>query len=108
MGASTAAWRRNQQRYRSAAALADDFERWLRGEPISARAVTTSERAWKWVKRRPALASVAAVLGLVLLGIAVASPIALWHMERLREAEILERSRADQERESAELRRLDA
>jgi WD40 repeat protein len=97
-----------EHRYKSAAALADDLERWLRGEPISARAVTTSERAWKWVKRRPALASVAGVLGLVLLGIAVASPIALWHMERLREAEIVQRSRADQERDSAELRRLDA
>src|SRR6266540_1090985 len=97
-----------EHRYRSAAALAEDLERWLRGETISARAVTTSERAWKWVKRRPALASVGAVLALVLLGIAIASPIALWHIEQLREAEILQRYRADQERDSAELRRLDA
>jgi WD40 repeat protein/predicted Ser/Thr protein kinase len=97
-----------ERRYRSAAALAEELDRWLRGEPIWARAVTTSERAWKWMKRRPALASVGAVLGLVLLGIAIASPIALWHIEQLREAEILQRFRADQERNSAELRRLDA
>jgi WD40 repeat protein len=49
------------KRYVSAFALADDLERWLRGEPIQARPSTTLERAIKWAKRRPAAAALVAV-----------------------------------------------
>ncbi len=44
-------------RYATACALAEDLERWLRGEPIVARRVAPAERAWKWAKRKPLLAS---------------------------------------------------
>jgi WD40 repeat protein/tRNA A-37 threonylcarbamoyl transferase component Bud32 len=47
------------QRYRSAEALADDLERWLRGEPIRARPVSRRERVVKWARRRPHLAALA-------------------------------------------------
>ncbi len=53
------------QRYASAAALADEFDRWLRGEPIQARRVRFPVRVWRWCRRHPlpALTSSAALLG---------------------------------------------
>ena len=56
------------RRYGSAALLAEDLARWLRGEPIQARAVSTAERLWKWMRRRPAVAALVA-LGLASLAV---------------------------------------
>jgi WD40 repeat protein len=50
------------KRYATAQDLADDLRRFLRGAPITARPVTPTERALKWIKRRPALAAVYALL----------------------------------------------
>ena len=51
-------------RYRSAAAFADDLERWLRGEPTLARPAGVLMRLGKWARRRPA-AAVAGALTIV-------------------------------------------
>ncbi len=56
------------QRYASAEALAHDLERWQRGEPVRARPVGRRERVHKWVRRRPHLAALAALLVLALVG----------------------------------------
>lgn len=49
------------RRYRSAAALADDLERFTRGEPVSAVPLTGLETAWRWARRRPQVAALLAV-----------------------------------------------
>jgi serine/threonine-protein kinase len=54
------------RRYGSAAALADDLARFLHGEPIVARPVSSLERMRKWARRKPALAALLAVCGLLL------------------------------------------
>ncbi len=56
-------------RYASAAALADDLEHWLQGRPIVARPVSMPTRLWRWARREPALAGVAA--GCLALAVAV-------------------------------------
>jgi len=53
-------------RYPSAAALADELERWLRDEPILARPSTPTARAFKWARRNPRVAAFAACAALSL------------------------------------------
>ena len=60
-------------RYRSAGALAEDLERWLEGRHIIARPVSPPERAWRWMRRRPLTAAMAAML--MVLGTAVGALI---------------------------------
>jgi serine/threonine-protein kinase len=49
-----------RRRYGSAGELADDLRRFQQCEPIRARPARAWERAWKWSKRRPAAAALAA------------------------------------------------
>ncbi len=56
------------RRYASAEALADDLNRLLAGRPIQARPVSPIEHAWRWCRRQPLIASLAATLLLTLLG----------------------------------------
>ncbi len=59
--------KRPEQRYASAAALADDLRRFLDNEPILARPVGRPERLVKWSRRRPAAAVLIGVSALVVL-----------------------------------------
>jgi WD40 repeat protein/serine/threonine protein kinase len=71
------------RRYPSAEALAEDLRRWLVGEPITARPVSTLERAWKWSRRHPGLAGSLAVIASLIVSIAVGSAIAATYFQRI-------------------------
>ncbi|MBO0695004.1 MAG: protein kinase, partial [Verrucomicrobia bacterium] len=64
-------------RYRSAGALAEDLERWLEGRHIVARPVSPAARAWRWTRRNPVIAGMAALL--LALGSAVG--VMVWNGE---------------------------
>ena len=53
------------KRYQTCAALRKDLEHWLTDEPIEARRAGLAERAWRWSKKNPALATAAALVGLL-------------------------------------------
>ena len=54
-------------RYTDAAELADDLQRFLDHRPLQAKSPTLITRAWKWTRRRPAIA---AIVGIVMLSAA--------------------------------------
>lgn len=62
-----------QRRYSSAAALAEDLERWSRKEPIQARSINTTERFWRWCRRNPRVAALGVSVALLLITLAAGS-----------------------------------
>lgn len=78
------------RRYASAASLADELDRWLRGDSIQARPVGAVERGWRWAKRHPGRAAMmlAPVLMLVAWGVG-ATQAYLTQVRATREQEVL-------------------
>ena len=69
----------------SAAALADDLERWQRGEPIQARPVSGIERIGKWARRRPTQAALLGVGVTFLLTVLFGAPLIALQQSKLKE-----------------------
>jgi WD40 repeat protein/serine/threonine protein kinase len=89
------------RRYGSAAALADDLQRFRRGRPILARPVSVPERIWKWARKRPVSAAlVAGIFLMAFLGFAGIT----WQWQEAR----LARDDMEIERAQAEEARIDA
>ena len=59
------------RRYRSAGELAEDLERFQRGEPINAREVGILERTVLWTQRRPGIAAMLMLCGLLVAAVIV-------------------------------------
>jgi tetratricopeptide (TPR) repeat protein/tRNA A-37 threonylcarbamoyl transferase component Bud32 len=93
-----------RQRYGSAEALAEDLERWLNGVPVLARRSRVGERLAKWAKRRPAVAVMVGLTGLMFLALLAG---AVWHNARLNAA-LQEREREGRRAEANFQRTLQA
>ena len=72
------------RRYATAKDLADDLERWRRGEPIHARPVKSVEKLWSWCRRKPALATSLFLILILFLIVIIGSPIAVFRINRER------------------------
>jgi tetratricopeptide (TPR) repeat protein len=78
------------ERYPTAAALAEDLQRFLDDRPIRARRITAAEQAWRWARRNPAVAALAAgllaALAAGLIGVTLAWRQAAANLELARKA----------------------
>jgi WD40 repeat protein/Flp pilus assembly protein TadD len=90
------------RRYGSAEALAEDLDRWLTGEPIRARPVGPVERAVKWMRRRPALAAVLAVVVASVIGLVILQVRFTRELEAEKTVAVAERNTAVVERKRSE------
>ena len=70
------------RRYQTAQAIGEDLSRYLKGEPILARPTTRLERMWRWCRRKPALAGALATAAVLLLTLAIGTPIVVYRIER--------------------------
>ncbi|HSE43400.1 MAG TPA: serine/threonine-protein kinase, partial [Acidobacteriota bacterium] len=69
------------RRYESAAALAQDLNRFLEGEPILARPITWSHRAFKRVKKYPIISGLLAASFVAVVTVAAFAAWTWWHAQ---------------------------
>ncbi|MFN7974189.1 MAG: protein kinase [Acidobacteriota bacterium] len=90
-------------RYASAAALAEDLERFLRDEPILARPAGVAERLLRWCRRRPATAALFGAVGLLLVAVVALLGITTYVSMRSLAAKESARAREESDRRRAEM-----
>jgi serine/threonine protein kinase/tetratricopeptide (TPR) repeat protein len=72
-------------RYESAEVVSAELARYLQGRPLAARPIAPLARTWRWIRRRPAMAS-AIALGAGLFVTLVAGSAALYRAKTLADA----------------------
>ncbi len=87
---------RLEDRYESARALAEDLERYLADEPVSAHRDPLSARLWRWVRKHRTLATtVAATLVVGALSLGVIAGVVTWLNGALAKSNAESESRLD-------------
>jgi serine/threonine protein kinase len=81
---------RPEDRYATAQALADDIDRWLADEPVTARRPPWTERLARWIRRRPAWVHAGFT---ALLVATIAAVVLQFAHDRTRQAEQVARQR---------------
>jgi serine/threonine protein kinase/WD40 repeat protein len=69
-----------QRRYASAKELADELERFNEDKPILARPSNRIEKGWRWCWRNPVISILAGATCVLLLALAIGSPIAAFRI----------------------------
>ncbi len=90
------------KRFRSAASLADELDRYLRGEPIESRPVGSTERLWRWCCRNPVQAAFGASLLVLLLTAAIGSTLAAYQINIRKNEAVDARLKAERAQELAD------
>src|SRR5262245_4854725 len=73
------------RRYPTAQAIGEDLGRFLNAEPILARPTTRLERTWRWCRRKPAFAGLLTTAAVLLLTLAIGSPIVALRIQHARQ-----------------------
>jgi hypothetical protein len=78
-----------ERRYPTAAELAEDIHRYLKGEPVQARRVARIHHFWKWYKRNPITAIIATLLAAVVIPVLAAVFIQSKQYEAVLDSQII-------------------
>jgi WD40 repeat protein/serine/threonine protein kinase len=89
------------RRYRTAADLAADLQRFIEDEPIHARRVSILERSWRWCKRNPMVAGLTAAVFILLAVVAVIGSAGYVQTSLALSREAAEHEEAERERQRA-------
>src|SRR5262245_57398267 len=73
------------RRYPTARAMGEDLSRFLNAESILARPTTRLERTWRWCRRKPAFAGLLTTAAVLLLTLAIGSPIVALRIQHARQ-----------------------
>ena len=73
-------------RYHTALELAEECGRFMNDEPICARPITRAEKLWRWCRRHPAVASLAAAVAVLLITATTVSTVAALRVSSARNA----------------------
>jgi WD40 repeat protein len=98
------------KRYATAGELADDLERWLRGEPVTARPVGPAGRFTRWCRRNPRVAALSGTVAALLVAAVALGVAAVVNLDdaRTQAGKLAGREREARERAEEDVRREEA